>query len=292
MPSNAYKASAILYKLGMLPVPWDHSVVSVPLPSGSPAASVLLLMYQVHSVQPQNAINFSQIYNNSKYTNITSQNKKTWKSVPTHPYSKTHLMSKMRHTQFVNRLHLLPFFHGFFFFLISLILNTHPCPTGMCPFCCLSCGHLLSNFSVLKPLMHLICSTLIHAPPTTQPYFWGPLFSTCSASTHSPVLFFPTCCKVVSPWGLFFYSNLTWIFQTLWLLIPSAHDFRKSLLDLRYTQILIVKVCVLLDSRRKLEGKVMFWTHRQEDINLSSWEGLQEHQREIHCMWIHIRQTG
>ena len=48
----------------------------MPPPSGYPAALALLLMYQVHSVQPQNAINFSEIYSNSKYTSITIQHKK------------------------------------------------------------------------------------------------------------------------------------------------------------------------------------------------------------------------
>ena len=107
-------------------------------------------------------------------------------------------MSKMIYIHFVNRFHLLSFFYSFYF-LISLNLNTHPCPTGTCPFQCLSCIHLFSYFFVLKPLMHLICSTLIPALPTTQPHFSGPLFSICSASTHSPVLFFPTCCTVPHP---------------------------------------------------------------------------------------------
>jgi hypothetical protein len=120
--------------------------------------------------------------------------------------------------------------------------------------------------SVLNPLLLWTCSSLIHALPTTKTHFWGPLFSICSAWTHSPVLFFPTCCTLFFPWGLFFYSNLTWIFQTVWFLIPSAHNFRKtSLLDLRYTQIHTVKICVVLDSKRKMYigGKVMFCIHRQ-----------------------------
>jgi hypothetical protein len=154
--------------------------------------------------------------------------------VSSHPYSKIHLTSKMTYVQFVNRLHLLSFFHGFYS-LTSLILNTHPCPIGTCPFSCLSSIHLFSNFSVLKPLMHLICTSLIHALPTTKPHFCEPLFSICPASTYSTVF---------SPWGLFLYSNLTWIFQTVWLRISSAYNFRRSLLDLRYTQIHTVKIYV------------------------------------------------
>lgn len=46
------KLSATLYEI-LLPVLWDHSGASVPLPFGSPAVLALLPTYRVHSVQPQ-----------------------------------------------------------------------------------------------------------------------------------------------------------------------------------------------------------------------------------------------
>lgn len=94
----------------------------------------------------------------------------------------------MRYTQFVTRLHVLSF-HGFFF-LSSLVLNTHPCSTGTCPFQYLSCTHLSSDFTGLISLTHLFCWTLIYALPITQPHFWGPVFCIGAASSHNPVLSF------------------------------------------------------------------------------------------------------